>query len=80
MNIESLAGSALVIFIIKEVWESIKGANKKNTEAIQQLTLSITELKVRIDMLIKLAEDIPEIKRDLDHAHKKIRDLGEKLS
>lgn len=79
MNLEAIAGSALVVFIIKEVWETIKGNNKKHTDAILQLTLSITELKVRIDMLIKVAEDIPELKKDVDYAHKKIRDLSEKL-
>lgn len=77
-----LINTAIVVFILKVLWDMIVNKYKKNNETITALTqamndlrLAVTELKVEIKWLREATSEIPGIKSDLNHLGKKVRDM-----
>lgn len=82
MDGEKISWAILGVFAIKELWQTIKSDKKEakellkeNTSATNQNTIAIVKLQVQLEQIIKVTESIPEIKNDLDHAHRMIREL-----
>lgn len=73
MIITSLVG--LMVAFLKSTWVDLKVSNKKQTEAVIGLTLSIQKLEIKVEYLSDLLNIIPKLKSDVDHAHSKIREL-----
>ena len=68
-----LAVSALAVWAIRQLYEAITGATKKNTEATNLNTLAITRLETKIELFAGLLTDIPKLRADIDAAHQQIR-------
>jgi hypothetical protein len=77
-------------FLIREVWDYIKGQKEKtknnidnsiekNTEAISTLSISIVELKLRIDHLADKLQPVPKMAQDINEAHNKIREINNRV-
>jgi len=65
----------LLIFIVKELWRSGRTDLKENTQAIQQNTHSIIELKSELKHLRERTDEIPGIKKDINSLGQKLRDV-----
>lgn len=94
MNITSELITAVLgffgAFIIREVWDHIKAEKSKksstidetmakNIEAINNLNLSILELKLRIDHLTDKLQPVPKMAQDINEAHNKIREVNNRM-
>jgi len=82
MDSEKISWAVLGVFALKELWQTFKSDKKEakellkdNTQATHQNTLAIVKLQVQLEQILKATESIPEIKNDLDHAHRMIRDM-----
>lgn len=77
MNEQMIWGlvGAILGFALKELFTAMKGDTKKNTEATQQNTHAIIELKIRLEHLNKSIDMIPKMKKDIDALHDKVRHL-----
>ena len=79
---KTILGSGFVLFLLKTLWDMFSDRQKKNTEAMkeltataQTLTISIVELKVEVKQLKDLAGEVPYIKQDLNRLGQKVRDM-----
>lgn len=77
-------------FLVKEVWDYVKGKHskekdaidkviEKNTDAIASLSISIVELKLRIDHLSDKLAPVTKMHQDINEAHNKIREVSTRL-
>ena len=77
MMTESLTLGAIFLIVIKEVASFIRDTfssqQKQNTQAMQENTLAIVELKVELKFIQRALEKLPEIEKDINVAHQKIR-------
>lgn len=71
---------ALVLFAIKEIISVFKNSTRENTRMLQEATLAIVELKVRLEMLSKQLEALPKLTKDIDYAHQAIRQINKDLT
>lgn len=79
----------LLMFIgfgIKELWDLVKGLLQKKedaretaineaTKATNQNTLALVQLSSDMKNVLKAIEEIPKMRKDLDSAHEKIREM-----
>ena len=78
--------AALGLWALKELYASWKGKDreksetlKANTDAVQMLTLAITELKVELRNLKESIQPMPKLIRDMDVAHEKLRRIEKEI-
>ena len=64
---------AFAVWAIKEVYSTMKGDTRRNTEATMQNTLAVIDLRLRMEAMTKALEELPRIKKDIDEAHRMIR-------
>lgn len=74
---------AVSLFLLKEIWSFFKTKETHNesktdklVEAIQQNTLAVTRLTVRMELLEKRIELVPAIQNDLAKLGQKVRDMS----
>lgn len=82
VSTDAILGSGFVLFLLKTLWEMFSDRQKKNTDAmkeltaaVQQLTISNVELKIEVKSLKELAGEVPYIKQDLNRLGQKVRDM-----
>lgn len=68
------------LFLVKELFQWMKGSTKEHMQLMQQNTLAIVELKVRIEYLSKQLDLLPKLAKDVDQAHKAIREMQSDLT
>jgi hypothetical protein len=79
MNIEGLTLGAVVLLVLKEVAGLFVDKHKDNTKALENATHAIIKLQTELEFIHKFLERVPEIEKDLNEAHKKLREIKTKL-
>jgi hypothetical protein len=74
---------ALGGYLVKWAFEKISKQNedtlKENTEATVSLTHSVIKLEVKMDLLLKAVEKIPELEKDVARMGASMRELRGKI-
>jgi hypothetical protein len=65
-----------LLYLLNNFIQDRRKKSDKESDAIDQLKLAVVELKVEVKGLRETLQDLPKIKRDVDAAHEKIRDLS----
>lgn len=80
--IKNPAFLVIAFLLIKELLSFIKSREKDwvkaldhNTVETAKNTLAMVEVKVRLEMVNRAIDEIPQMKRDIDSAHSLIREL-----
>lgn len=79
MNIEGLTFGAVVLVLIKEVFNMLSDKRRDNTRALEENTHAVIKLKAELEYVHKALSEIPELRRDIDGAHRKLRGLEAKM-
>ena len=73
---------ALLGFLMKLVWDRFRGDSEKAeskldklTNALQENTLAISRLEVKMELMTKAIDLVPELERDLNKLGQKIREI-----
>lgn len=69
-------GSALVIFLIKDIYFGMKDKNKDLVSSMQQLHMAITKLTVQMEYLEKKIEMIPLLQQEIDILQRRVMDFS----
>lgn len=73
---EHIAWAAVGVWALKELYAVFKDDKRKNTDALMQNTLAVVELRVELRYLKALLDEVPKLRKDVDAAHARLRDLG----
>lgn len=75
--------TGILIFIVKMIWDMAFNKYKrqdismeKNAQAIHELSLAVTELKVEIKWFREMVEELPEIKKDIANIHARLHQMN----
>lgn len=78
LNID-VATSAIVIFVVKEIYSFLSNKNQKLEESIRELTSTIMQLENNLEFVSKSLEELPKMRADISEAHSRIAKIHEKL-
>ena len=67
---------ALGIFLIREIWEFLKGDHSKLVVAVTELTGQVQKLRTQMVYVEKAIFQLEKLKPDLDVAHERLRHLS----
>lgn len=79
MNIEGFTLGAVLLMLLKEVFNSFSDKRRDNTKALEENTHAVIKLKAELEFVHKALSEIPELRRDIDGAHRKLRGLEAKM-
>jgi len=68
--------AAAGLFIANQVWSFVTNEKRQLTDALQQNTLALHRLTVKLEFLEKKIEVIPSIEKDLDGLGRKVREMS----
>ena len=71
--------AALGIFLLREVWDFLKGDRSKLTVAVAELTGHVQKLRTQMVYVEKGLHLLEKLKPDLDVAHERLRHLQRDL-
>lgn len=68
-------GSALATMALGKLWDFFLNRATKQTDAINALNLSVTELRVELRLIREVIKNLPEVEKDLHAVAQKVRNL-----
>lgn len=72
--------SILITASIPVLIRSWVQSSRRTVDALQENTYAIIKLNMHIDEIFKKLEDLPEMRKDINEAHAKVRELSVKLN
>lgn len=76
MQIEGLTLGAVLLILVKEIASSFSDSRKKNTQALEANTHAVIKLETKIEHIMKRLDDLPEMQKDINALHEKVRNLN----
>lgn len=71
MDLNQLNSAAILLFVLKEIWNSVKGKNKDHDLALTQNTLALVELREQMKYFVFQFNELNQRVKILEDKHDK---------